>query len=88
VFGRYTRTDFTNADTTTVTPLGDVFFIQKSTNWQVSHSLPIGPSLVNQFRLGYVEATTNQNGVTANQPDIDALRMTGVFTKTFRDAQL
>jgi hypothetical protein len=87
VFGRYTETDFTNAATGSVTPLGDVFFIQKSTNWQVSHSLPIRSTLVNLFRFGYVEATANQNGVTAEQADVDALRLTGVFTNTLSNAQ-
>jgi hypothetical protein len=86
-FGRYTKTDYTNTTTGSVTPLGDNFFIQKSTNWQVSHSLPISPTLVNQFRFGYVEATANQNGPTAEQADLDALRLTGVFTNTLSDAQ-
>ena len=58
----------------------DVFFVQKTRNWQVSHSLPIGTNLVNQFRFGYIEATANQHGSTADPADIDALKLTGVFT--------
>jgi hypothetical protein len=87
VFSRYTKTDFTNVSTGSVTPIGDNFFIQRSTNWQVSHSLPIGPNLVNQFRLGYVGATANQNGPMADQADIDALKLTGVFTNTLGATQ-
>jgi hypothetical protein len=87
VFGRYTKADFTNVSTGSVSPLGDAFFIQKSKNWQVSHSLPIGQNIVNQFRFGYVGATANQNGPTANQADIDALKLTGVFTNTLSDTQ-
>ena len=87
VFGRYTKTDFNTTNTTNVSLVGDTFFIQKSKNWQISHSMPLGPTLVNQFRFGYVGATANQNGVTADQADIDALRMTGVFTNTLSDLQ-
>jgi hypothetical protein len=87
VFGRYTKADFTNTSTGSITPIGDNFFIQRSTNWQVSHSLPIGPNLVNQFHFGYIGATANQNGPAAEQADIDALRLTGVFTSTLSDTQ-
>jgi hypothetical protein len=52
VFGRYTQTDWTNITLGTVTELGDNFFVQKTRNWQVSHSLPIGATLINQLRIG------------------------------------
>jgi hypothetical protein len=80
VFGRYTQTDWTNTAIGTVTELGDVFFVQKTKNWQVSHSLPIGSTLINQFRIGYVGARADQHGFTAPQADIDAAGLTGVFT--------
>ena len=79
-FGRVTNTDYTNIAVGNTTPLGDVFFVQKTRNWQVSHSVPLSPTLVNQFRLGYVEATANQHGATADQADLDPLKQTGVFT--------
>ncbi len=80
VFGRYTQTDWTNIALGTVTELGDVFFVQKTRNWQVSHSMPISSNLVNQFRIGYVGARADQHGATAPQADIDAAGLTGVFT--------
>ena len=80
VFGRYTQTDWTNIALGTVTELGDVFFVQKTRNWQVSHSMPISSNLVNQFRIGYVGARADQHGATAPQADIDAVGLTGVFT--------
>jgi Carboxypeptidase regulatory-like domain len=79
VFGRYTQTDWTNITLGTVTELGDNFFVQKTKNWQVSHSLPVGSTLVNQFRIGYVGARADQHGFTAPQADIDAVGLTGVF---------
>ena len=80
VFGRFTNSDYTNISVQNTTELGDVFFVQKTRNWQVSHSLPVGATLVNQFRFGYVGATANQHGFPAPQSDIDPLGLTGVFT--------
>jgi Carboxypeptidase regulatory-like domain len=80
VFGRYTDTDYTNTIIGNTTEMGDVFFVQKTRNWQVSHSLPIGSNIVNQSRFGYVGATAIQHGATAPQSDIDPLQLTGVFT--------
>ncbi len=80
IFGRFTNTDYTNISVGNTTELGDRSFIQKTRNWQVSHTIPFGANLVNQFRLGYIEARADENGPAAPQSDIDALRLTGVFT--------
>ncbi len=82
VFGRVTWGDFTNTAAGTISPggLGEVFFRQETQNWQVSHTLTIGPAIVNQFRFGYVEFTANQFGTPATQADVDALGITGIFT--------
>ena len=79
VFGRYTQTNWTNTNLGTVNELGDIFFVQKTHNWQVSHSMPISATLVNQFRVGYIGATANQNGFTAPLADVQAAGLTGVF---------
>lgn len=80
VFGRYTQSDYTNTIIGNTTDIGDVFFVQKTKNWQVSHTIPFSSNLVNQFRFGYVEALAVQHGATAPQSDIDPLQLTGVFT--------
>jgi len=80
VFGRYTDTDYTNTILGGATEMGDIFFLQKTRNWQVSHSVPVGTKLVNQFRFGYVGATANQNGTAGDPADVAALGLTGVFT--------
>ena len=85
-FGRITSTDYTNTIVGNTTEIGDVFFVQKTRNWQVSHSVPVSANLVNQFRVGFVEAMANQHGATAPQSDIEPLRLTGVFT-TLNDQQ-
>jgi hypothetical protein len=79
VFGRYTQSDWTSTTLGTVTELGDVFFVQETKNWQVSHSLPVGSNLVNQLRVGFVGARANQHGATAPASDIASVGLTGVF---------
>lgn len=80
VFGRFTNADYTNTTVGNTTELGDRFFIQKTRNWQISHTIPLSSVLVNQFRLGHIEARADENGPAAPQSDIDPLRITGVFT--------
>lgn len=80
VFGRYTQSDYTNTAIGNTTELGDVFFVQQTKNWQISHTIPFSSNLVNQFRFGYVEALAVQHGATAPQSDIDPLQLTGVFS--------
>jgi hypothetical protein len=80
VFGRFTSVDYTNVSIGNTTELGDRSFIQKTKSWQVSHTIPLGANLVNQFRFGYIEARADENGTAAPQSDIDPLQLTGVFT--------
>ena len=82
VFGRVTWGDFTNTGAGTISPngRGELFFRQETRNWQVSHTATLGPTIVNQFRLGYVEFTANQFGTPAPQSDVDELGLTGIFT--------
>ena len=42
---------------------GDRVFVQDTQNWQVSHSWPIQNTLVNQFRIGRVDARADQHGI-------------------------
>jgi hypothetical protein len=79
VFARGTLTHYTNTQTGSINTLGDYFFLEESTNWQVTHTVNIGPHMVNQFRLGFLEATANQFGTAAPQSAVDAIGLTGVF---------
>src|SRR5215510_13784672 len=81
LMGRYTNTDYSNVTLGSVNQFGDNNFVQQTRNWQVSHTLPIGANLVNVFRVGYIKATALQFGVAADSADVDALRLTGVFTE-------
>jgi len=79
VFARGTLTHYTNTQSGSINTLGDYFFLEDSTNWQVTHTVNFGPRIVNQFRLGYLNATANQFGTAAPQSSVDAMALTGVF---------
>jgi hypothetical protein len=80
-FARYTWTKYERTSQGTLTEgIGDNLFLQKTTNWQVSHTWPIKNNVVNVFRFGRVEALANQEGVPCPQSDVDFLAITGVFT--------
>lgn len=80
IFGRLTTTDLVNTNATLLTPKGDEFIKQDATNWQVSHTAVISPTLVNQFRFGYLKYTADQFGATMPDADITRLGLSGVFT--------
>lgn len=80
IFGRVTLSDFVNTNSQGLTPAADVFFDQEATNWQISHTIPISPTVVNQFRIGYLEFTADQFGPPMDDGDLQRLGLTGVFT--------
>jgi len=79
-FARFTRTDFDNRYANRVLDIGDQFNVQKTTNWQVSHTWPIKNNVVNTFRLGRLEARADIIPAACPAADIDFLGVTGVFT--------
>jgi hypothetical protein len=80
VFVRFTRTTYENITAGQMIEAGNRVFEQDTTNWQVSHSWPILNNLVNQFRIGHVEARADQHGIACAQSDVDFLNVTGTFT--------
>ena len=80
VFVRYTNTSYENRTAGNMIDAGDRVFVQETDNWQVSHSWPIRNTVVNQFRLGYVNALADQHGIPCAQSDVDFLGAAGVFT--------
>ena len=81
IFARGTVSSYTSGSSGSLNiPIGNVNFVEDTTNWAVSHTLTLGPNVVNQFRFGYLEATANQGGYPAAGSDISALGLTGVFS--------
>ena len=60
--------------------IGDQVFEQDTKNWQVSHTWALKSNVVNQFRVGRVEARADQRGIPCAQSDVDFLGLKGVFT--------
>lgn len=82
VFFRFTNAKYTNENIngSVSTPFGIGTFNEKSESWQISHTLSIGRTMVNNFRFGHLEPIALQGGVAAPQTDVDALGLTGVFS--------
>ena len=80
VFARVTKTTYENTAAGTMIDIGNRVFEQDTANWQVSHSWPLRSNLVNQFRVGRVEARADQHGIPCAQADVDFLSVTGTFT--------
>jgi hypothetical protein len=86
VFVRYTNTTYENTTASNTIDPGNRIFEQETRNWQVSHSWPIRNNLVNQFRMGRVDARADQSGIPCAQADVEFLNVPGVFTN-IPDAQ-
>lgn len=80
VFGRFTNTEYANRTNANFLEIGDRVFEQDTKNWQVSHTWALKSNLVNQFRVGRVEARADQRGIACAQSDVDFLGVGGVFT--------
>ena len=79
-FARFTKTSYDNRYANRVLDIGDQMNVQKTTNWQVSHTWPIRNNIVTTSRVGRVEARADIIPATCPQADIDFLGLTGVFT--------
>jgi hypothetical protein len=80
VFGRFTKSVYDNRTNSNLLDIGDRIFEQDTTNWQVSHTWPFRSNIVNQLRVGRVEARADQKGIACPQGDVDFLQLTGTFT--------
>jgi hypothetical protein len=80
VFVRITKSTYDNRTNSNVLDIGDRVFEQNTTNWQVSHTWPFRSNVVNQFRIGRVDALADQKGIACSQADVDFLQSTGTFT--------
>ena len=84
VFFRYTKSDFDNASPQPAytSPIWSInTFTENATSWTVSHTISLGTRNVNNFRFGHLSATTIQGSPGISNADIDALQLTGAFTK-------
>ena len=81
VFGRYTRAQYINNSAGTVSiPYGENVFTENSVSWEISHTISLGQSNVNNFRYGNLSAKSIQGANPASASDVAALGLSGIFT--------
>jgi hypothetical protein len=81
VFFRYTRSSFTNENPQNLSPAYSInIFNEKFTSWTASHTITLGRSNINNFRVGYLHSVAIQGAPAATSSQISALGLTGVFT--------
>jgi len=82
VFFRYTRSNYQNTSTYNSNDLdhGIEQYFQTQRVWAVSHTINIGKSNVNNFRVGHLQANAPQGGSSIPAAQVTALGLTGVFT--------
>jgi hypothetical protein len=82
VFFRWTKSDYTNQSSYNSNDLthGVEMYFENQKNWEVSHTINIGTSNVNNFRFGYLDAYAPQGGPAITAAAVNALAETGVFT--------
>lgn len=81
IFGRYTHSTYQNSalDTATLN-YGLLTQFETENSWELSHTISIGASMVNNFRFGYLGANAPQGAPAPPSDAVSALGMTGVFT--------
>jgi Carboxypeptidase regulatory-like domain/TonB dependent receptor-like, beta-barrel len=83
VFFRWTNATYTNQTGGSPSGVfGNAIFEEKSQSWEISHTIPLGRSMVNNFRFGKLEPVANQGGFPAPDSDVAAMGITGVFSPT------
>ncbi|MGA8274238.1 MAG: TonB-dependent receptor [Candidatus Sulfotelmatobacter sp.] len=81
VFFRYTNSNYANdgISGSVSVPAGVSIFSEKSTSWEVSHTISLGHNIINNFRFGRLEAIANQGGNPAPTAGVSALGLSGTF---------
>ncbi|HVU46780.1 MAG TPA: TonB-dependent receptor [Terracidiphilus sp.] len=82
IFGRGTYSKYLNSALHSATlTYGLLTQYETQKNWEVSHTITLGKSSVNNFRFGYLDAQAPQGAPAPPNDAVTALGETGVFTK-------
>ena len=81
IFFRYTKSNYSNdgINGSVSVPAGVSIFSEKSTSWEISHTVTLGHNIINNFRFGRLEAIANQGGNPAPTAAVTAIGLSGVF---------
>ncbi|HTB97378.1 MAG TPA: TonB-dependent receptor [Terracidiphilus sp.] len=82
VFGRFTYSNYVNqANYNSGSPvLGLEQYFEKEKSWEISHTINIGPSNVNNFRFGYLSANAPEGSAKPPASLVSALDEANTFT--------
>lgn len=88
VFGRYTKENYTNSTNynSGSAVLGMQSYFEDGISWELSHTINIGQSMVNNFRFGYLSANAPQGSATPPSSAVSALNEANTF-QTFGPLQ-
>ncbi len=83
LMGRYTYSNYVNQANynSGSSVLGLEQYFEKGISWEVSHTINLGQSQVNNFRFGYLSANAPEGSAAPPASVISALGETGTFTK-------
>jgi len=81
VFFRYTKAKYSLDTLSSVSiPAGLNIFTEDSNSWGISHTITLPHNIVNNFRVGYLDAKSVQGDSPAPESIISDLGLTGIFT--------
>lgn len=79
-FFRYTKANIAFQNPQNLSPGFSINqFTEDTTSWTVSHTISLGPRILNNFRFGFLEAKAIQGAPPASSSAISALGVSGVF---------
>jgi hypothetical protein len=83
VFGRYTYSNYVNtANYGPISPvLGMEQYFEKEKSWEISHTVNMGQSTVNNFRFGYLSANAPEGSTAPPATFAGDVAETSIFTK-------
>ena len=83
VFGRFTYSNYVNSANynSGSAVLGLEQYFEKGKSWEISHTINIGQSNVNNFRFGYLSANAPEGSAAPPSTLAADLAETGIFTK-------
>jgi hypothetical protein len=81
IFFRYTKAEFSNQNIngSVSIPFGVGVFSEEANSWEISHTISLGHSNVNNFRFGHLDPSAIQGGIAAPDADVSAMAISGVF---------
>ena len=79
LFGRYSESDFGSQQQSGLTQVANRVNVLENLSWQVNYTRTFSPTIVNQFRFGYLSALADRVGRPAPAGTVAALGLRGIY---------